>query len=336
MNLPISAASLLDDQNEPVIQPNSQYDQSISFSDSSSGDAAITANPAIQAADSNGAAFNEVSGLGFQLQGNNSNDDFGGGFSPRPGFNNDNGFNFGSGKISAGNNNDFTFNSDRFGGIGSNTSPELAPVFALISQFQPPPLEITPHFKPFLPELVASIGAIDAFIKVPRPDNEQEQLGLTVLDEPTIGCANPQILKMQLREKFNVVTNDGDSYIGKIESSGDTTKALQNFIDSYDEIQRNRAAPTMTYSYKMPDLEELMEVWPEEMEKAFDSLPLPSADMDLTVDEYAKVICAMLEIPVKGNLVESLHVMFSLYNEFKQNQYFNAASTTSTPMKDKR
>ncbi|OHT17175.1 Intraflagellar transport protein 46 like protein [Tritrichomonas foetus] len=386
MNLPISAANLIDSPDDPTIQPNSQYDQSISFSDSGSdGDKnqAFTgysprpdpSEPAPNFLEFNpvgtGSKNNDFNGFQFQ---NNDMDKFSGGqspfdngfgggsnFSPRPGFspndgnqmfgmenknsnfgnnNNFGGSNFGGGN-NFGNDMGFTnFGNNNFGGggIGNDpVAPELAPIFGLISQFQPPPLEISPHFKPFLPELVASIGAIDAFIKVPRPDGEQEHLGLTVLDEPTIGCANPQILKMQLREKFNVVTNDGDGYIGKIDNPGENSgKALQSFLESYDEISRNRAAPTMTYSYEMPDMEDLMQEWPEEMEKALASLPLPSADMDLTVEEYTKVICAMLEIPVKGNIVESLHVMFSLYNEFKHNQYFNAGSAVSTPMNKTR
>ena len=203
------------------------------------------------------------------------------------------------------------------------SSPELAQIFSLISKFQPPPLDLMPHFKPFVPDLIPSIGAIDAFIKVPRPDGEQDPLGLTTLDEPTIGCSSPQLMKMQLRERFGVVGgNEGDGYIGFIEQPRKNYKALQAFLESYDEVSTNRAAPTMTYSYKMPDLEELMQVWPDEMERALESLPLPTADMDLSLTEYAQVICALLDIPVKGNVVESLHVLFSLYQEFKSNLFF--------------
>ena len=210
-------------------------------------------------------------------------------------------------------------------------APELAQIFSLISKFQPPDYEMPPHFKPFVPDLIPSIGAIDAFIKVPRPDGEQDPLGLTVVDEPTIGCSSPQILKMRLREEFGVVGgNEGDGYIGFIEQPHKNYKALQAFLESYDEVQTNRAAPTMSYSYKMPDLEDLMQVWPDELEKALESLPLPTADLDLSLVEYAQVVCALLDIPVKGNIVESLHVLFSLYQEFKSNLFFQ----TKAPGKD--
>ena len=38
--------------------------------------------------------------------------------------------------------------------------------------------------------------------------------------------------------------------------------------------------------------------------------------------EYAKIVCCIMDIPVYNNLVESLHVLFTLYSEFKNNQHF--------------
>lgn len=203
-------------------------------------------------------------------------------------------------------------------------SPELIPLFQLMSNFKPPEIDITSHFKPFLPELLPSIGAIDAFIKVPRPDAQLDPLGLTILDEPSISQTNSQILKMELREKFAVASpgNAGDSYIGELDKTDD--KAINSFIDSIEDIHRSRPPPTMQYSTKMPELEDLMELWPEELENALKSLPLPDADLDLSVDEYVRVICAILEIPIKGNMIESLHVLFSLFAQFEGNQYFQS------------
>jgi intraflagellar transport protein 46 len=198
----------------------------------------------------------------------------------------------------------------------------------MVTDFRPTLLEIAPHCKPFLPDLVPSIGTIDAFIKVPRPDGEQDPLGLTVLDEPTIGCSNPQILKMQLREKFCVVgSRETDGYVGFLENNAQQHKAIASFLEGYDEIARNRPAPTIAYSYKMPDLEDLMQEWPPDMAEALAALPLPTTDMDLTLEEYSRVICAMLDIPVKGNLIESLHVLFTLFQQFRECGYFRAPST---------
>jgi intraflagellar transport protein 46 len=87
----------------------------------------------------------------------------------------------------------------------------------------------------------------------------------------------------------------------------------------------------MSYTYKMPDLEELMQTWPYEMEEALSSLPLPSAELDLSLEEYARVICALFDIPVKGNLVESLHVLFTLFQMTKDLGFAPGGSRAETP-----
>ena len=38
--------------------------------------------------------------------------------------------------------------------------------------------------------------------------------------------------------------------------------------------------------------------------------------------QYVRIICSVLDIPVYHNLIESLHVLFTLYTEFKANQHF--------------
>ena len=74
----------------------------------------------------------------------------------------------------------------------------------------------------------------------------------------------------------------------------------------------------------MPDIDRLMEVWPEEFEKLLTTTSLPSPDLELSVAEYAKVLCSILDIPMYDNPVESLHLMFSLYLEFKNNPHFQS------------
>lgn len=60
-------------------------------------------------------------------------------------------------------------------------------------------------------------------------------------------------------------------------------------------------------------------------------VPLPTADMDMSTEEYARVVCSLLDIPVHsgggggdapGPLIQALHVLFSLYAEFKGNAHF--------------
>jgi hypothetical protein len=74
----------------------------------------------------------------------------------------------------------------------------------------------------------------------------------------------------------------------------------------------------------MPDIEKLMDVWPEEFEQLLETVPLPSPDLDLSLPEYAKALCAIVDIPTYDNPVESLHVLCSLFIEFRNNPHFQA------------
>ena len=206
-------------------------------------------------------------------------------------------------------------------------SAELASVFALITNFEPNPVELTVHWKPFIPPLTPAIGAIDAFIKVPRPDGELDDLGLVILDEPSIAQSNPQVLRMELREQYGISSpaNEGDGYSGFIENAPKNHKALTSWLDAIEEIHRNRPPGNCIYRSTMPELQDLMEVWPKAFEDALDAVGLPSAELDVSFDDLARVMCAILEIPVRNNIVESLHCLFSLFAEFERNPAFQQA-----------
>lgn len=48
----------------------------------------------------------------------------------------------------------------------------------------------------------------------------------------------------------------------------------------------------------MPDIESLMQVWPQEVEEILSEIELPGEDIDLSLEEYAKVACNILDIPI--------------------------------------
>ena len=64
---------------------------------------------------------------------------------------------------------------------------------------------------------------------------------------------------------------------------------------------------------------------------------MPSAEeLDCSLEQYAKMVCTMFDVPVyEGNtqtgnsqkpdnqLIQSLHVLFSTYSQFKQLEIFN-------------
>lgn len=77
----------------------------------------------------------------------------------------------------------------------------------------------------------------------------------------------------------------------------------------------------------MPDIEKLMEEWNPELDNTLSHTKLPSAAIDATTDEYADICLAIADIPVHSNSrIQSLHLLFSLFNEFKNSQHFRNAA----------
>jgi intraflagellar transport protein 46 len=72
----------------------------------------------------------------------------------------------------------------------------------------------------------------------------------------------------------------------------------------------------------MPDVEQLMEVWPPDFEETLSRVGLPSPKLEMSLEEYAKTLCAIMDVPVYENIIESLHVLFTVYMEFKNNAHF--------------
>lgn len=61
---------------------------------------------------------------------------------------------------------------------------------------------------------------------------------------------------------------------------------------------------------------------PSELEQALKSFNFPGADIDMHPSDYARIILTMLDIPVhklanNKSLIESLHVLFTLFSEFR-------------------
>ena len=151
-------------------------------------------------------------------------------------------------------------------------------------------------------------------------------MGLTILDEPSFSQSDQQLLKMELCEQYGTTSseNQSDGYFEFIQNVQNNRKELDAWLESIEEIHRNRPPPVYIYQTQMPEIEYLMEQWDDTFDETLKSCPIPTADLDISLEEYAKIICAILEIPVKGNIIESLHHLFVLYSEFISNQYFKS------------
>ena len=56
-------------------------------------------------------------------------------------------------------------------------------------------------------------------------------------------------------------------------------------------------------------------------------MTFPGPEIDMDPNCYSRIVLSMLDIPVhklanNKSLIESLHVLFTLFSEFRQNQHF--------------
>ncbi len=50
-----------------------------------------------------------------------------------------------------------------------------------VFRYKPVQIELDTKLRAFIPDFIPAVGEVDAFLKMPRPDNQSEQLGLSVL-----------------------------------------------------------------------------------------------------------------------------------------------------------
>lgn len=202
-------------------------------------------------------------------------------------------------------------------------SSEVEELFKYIVRYKPHAIELDTSLKPFIPELIPCIGEVDAFLKIPRPDGKPSGLGKSQVDEPTLNPSDPSILDLQLRSLSK--TRDLQPIeVRSIENADKFPKDIENWIRNIDELNRTKPAPTVQYSRRMPDIEQLMQVWPGEFEDYLSQNALPElADLELDLASYIRVIASILDVPVYNQMTETLHVIFTLYSEFKSNQHFS-------------
>jgi len=175
--------------------------------------------------------------------------------------------------------------------------------------------------RPFIPDYIPAVGDIDPFIKVPRPDGKADNLGLSTLDEPASVQSDPTVLTLQLRA-VSKSSGAQPMLVRSVEHAEKDPKAITGWINSISDLHRHKPAPSVRYSKPMPDIEALMQIWPAPIEELFENNPLPDADINLDLASYVRLVCAMLDIPVYGSLTEALHVLFTLYSDFKANVHF--------------
>ncbi|XP_043105788.1 intraflagellar transport protein 46 homolog [Puntigrus tetrazona] len=194
---------------------------------------------------------------------------------------------------------------------------EIKELFQYITRYTPQTIELDHKLKPFIPDFIPAVGDIDAFLKVPRPDGKADNLGLLVLDEPCTKQSDPTVLSLWLSENSKQ-HNVAEVKVKSVENPEKNPKAIDSWIESISELHRSKPPATVHYT-------SLMQEWRLSL-RAFRKVNLPTADIDCDLAEYVDIICGVLDIPVYKNRIHSLHVLFTLYSEFKNSQHFKSVA----------
>ncbi|CAH8490970.1 unnamed protein product [Heterobilharzia americana] len=185
-------------------------------------------------------------------------------------------------------------------------SSEIKEMFQYIQRYTPQTVELETKLKPFIPDYMPAVGDIDAFLKIPRPDGKPDYLALS-----------KQTTLKQVA-------------VRSIENPQQQTKAVDNWIKSITDLHRSKPPPTVQYVRNMPEISQLMAEWPTTFEECLQNVQLPSSQLDCSLKDYVDIICALLDIPVCNNRIHSLHLLFSLYLEFKNSQHFRQKDSITT------
>ncbi|KAK6173616.1 hypothetical protein SNE40_017034 [Patella caerulea] len=208
-------------------------------------------------------------------------------------------------------------------------SPEIKELFQYITRYTPQSIELEHKLKPFIPDFIPAVGDIDAFLKISRPDGKPDTLGLTVLDEPCAKQSDPTVLDLQLRA-ISKQTMAKQLIVKSLDNAEKNPKHVENWIESIRDLHRSKPPPNVHYSKNMPDIDTLMQEWPPEFEDLLKEIGLPSAELDCDLGQYVEIICGLLDIPIYKNSpqrnekIQALHVLFTLYSEFRNSQHFQA------------
>ena len=123
-------------------------------------------------------------------------------------------------------------------------------------------MELDTKLKPFIPEYIPAVGEVDAFMKIPRPDEEPEHLGLTMLDEPCLNPSDPTALEMIIVKTgtHGGVSPAASTLVSSVEDADKNPKKITQWIENVNGIHDINGAPTVQYTKPMPDFDLLMSV----------------------------------------------------------------------------
>ncbi|RVE60947.1 hypothetical protein OJAV_G00185980 [Oryzias javanicus] len=169
-----------------------------------------------------------------------------------------------------------------------------------------------------------NIKSVPVHHTVPRPDGKPDSLGLLVLDEPSVKQSDPTVLSLWLSEESKKHGTDQMQTVASVSSPHTNPRAVDSWVDSISALHRSKPPASVHYSRPLPDIDSLMQEWPPEMEELLGRLRPPPARLSCSLGEYVDVACGLLDIPVSGSRIQALHLLFSLYLEFRDSPHFTS------------
>lgn len=214
------------------------------------------------------------------------------------------------------------YNPVKYAKVNANATREMQELFKHILDYQPFVAELPAKLRPFIPDYIPAVGELDPFVKVPRPDGHPDGLGLYMIDEPTIPQSNPAVVQLELRAT-NVHMGASAQVVDSFEDAANRPEVIDRWIADVKKVHYKKPLPTVNYQRPMPEIDTLLQAWPQAFEDILNSdLQFPPPHIDLDLEQYVRTLCAILDIPTYNSLIDSLHVMFTLYEEFRANQHF--------------
>eukprot|EP00163_Fabomonas_tropica_P002184 TRINITY_DN1163_c1_g1_i2.p1 TRINITY_DN1163_c1_g1~~TRINITY_DN1163_c1_g1_i2.p1 ORF type:complete len:436 (-),score=98.82 TRINITY_DN1163_c1_g1_i2:958-2265(-) len=199
-------------------------------------------------------------------------------------------------------------------------SGEVKELFSYIGRYKPLDIDLPAHMDPFVPEFLPAAGDLEAFLTVPRPDGRVDGTGINVVREPNVKQTDKAVLTLKLRQKNKTAASFAPVEVKAVANADAKPGQVENWVQSIQQLHNERPPAHVVHTHQMPDIPALMQVWPAEFEDMLSTVKLPPADLDVSLQEYCEIVCALLDIPVRDNVVESLHVLLSLFTEFRQTQ----------------
>lgn len=202
------------------------------------------------------------------------------------------------------------------------TEDEIA-VLTYIDAYKPVEVELRPQLRAFTIEYMPALGDVDLFVKIPRPDEIDDNVGLTHLDEPPCQQSDATIVDMQIRNATkDAAILDEEVPVKLLDKADENPDEIKKWIADIKEFHKTKPAQSVHYKTQLPDVETLMQEWAPKFEEVLKIARPPAAELDISLEKYVDICLNVLDIPVGKSRIESLHLMFTLLNEFNNSQHF--------------